>query len=83
VSRSYALEYGEATLEVAVGLLDGRQVLLLDDVLATGGTLRAAADLIADAGGTVTGLAVIVELDALGGREQLRDLGTLHALLRL
>jgi adenine phosphoribosyltransferase len=81
--RSYQLEYGSADIEIPVGLVAGRRVLLVDDVLATGGTLRAAADLIADAGGTVTGLAVIVELDALGGREQLRDLGTLHALLRL
>jgi adenine phosphoribosyltransferase len=68
VTRSYALEYGEATLEVPVGLLDGRRVLLVDDVLATGGTLRAAADLLVEAGATVVATAVLLELGFLGGR---------------
>lgn len=81
VRRSYQLEYGAAEIEVPVGILDGRRVLLVDDVLATGGTLRAAAELLADAGATVTGLAVIVELADLHGRDALTGLAPLTALL--
>jgi adenine phosphoribosyltransferase len=74
VRRAYALEYGEAEIEVPVGLLDGKRVLVVDDVLATGGTLRAAAELLAEAGATVTGMAVILELGFLDGRAALGDL---------
>lgn len=81
--RSYALEYGSAEIEVPMGILDGTRVLLVDDVLATGGTLRAAAQLLADAGGTVTALGVIVELGFLAGRAALAGLPPLHALLTL
>jgi adenine phosphoribosyltransferase len=55
-------------------------VLLVDDVLATGGTLAAAADLVTRAGGTLTGLSVVVELAALAGRGRLGDLD-LHTVL--
>ena len=72
LAEGYSLEYGEATLEVQVGALPpGSRVLLLDDVLATGGTLRAAARLIERAGWTVAGVSVVLELDALRGRDQL------------
>lgn len=71
VRRGYELEYGTAEIEVPVGVLTGKRVLLVDDVLATGGTLRAAAELIDDAGGTVVATAVIVELGFLGGRSAL------------
>jgi adenine phosphoribosyltransferase len=81
--RSYELEYGSADIEIPVGLVAGRRVLLIDDVLATGGTLRAAAELLTDAGAIVAALAVIVELDALGGRKLLTGFGSLHSLLRL
>lgn len=67
-SVSYALEYGTATIEAHDDGLVGARVLLVDDVLATGGTLRAAHELIATLGGTVVGTAVLMELDALGGR---------------
>lgn len=63
----YALEYGVATIE-ASGDLTGRRVLLVDDVLATGGTLRAALRLVEQLGGTVAGVAVVLELADLGGR---------------
>lgn len=66
-SVDYALEYGTATIEAA-GDLSGRRVLLVDDVLATGGTLRAAVRLVEQLGGTVAGIAVILELGSLGGR---------------
>jgi adenine phosphoribosyltransferase len=79
--RSYDLEYGSAEIEVPVGVLDGKRVLLVDDVLATGGTLRAAAELLTDAGATVVGMAVIVELGFLGGRAALQGLPALRALL--
>ena len=66
VRRCYDLEYGSAEIEVPVGVLDGKRVLLVDDVLATGGTLRAAADLLAEAGAHGRRrMAVIVELGFL------------------
>ena len=67
---SYALEYGEATLEVHRDALEpGERVLLVDDVLATGGTARATADLVEKCGAEVHGIAVLMELGFLPGRE--------------
>ncbi|GAB2462632.1 purine phosphoribosyltransferase family protein [Jatrophihabitans fulvus] len=83
VRRAYELEYGNAEIEVPTGLLDGRRVLLVDDVLATGGTLRAAADLLGDAGAEVIATAVVVELGFLNGRTALVDGAAVHALLTL
>ena len=75
-SRSYTLEYGTATLEIpAAGIaLTGRRVAIVDDVLATGGTVAAARDLLADAGAEVTEAAVVLELAAMGARERLSPL---------
>ncbi len=81
--KSYDLEYGSAEIEVPTGVLDGARVLLVDDVLATGGTLRAAAQLLAEAGARVTGMAVVVELADLGGRALLDGGPPLDALLRV
>ncbi|MEU1971816.1 adenine phosphoribosyltransferase [Microbacterium sp. NPDC019599] len=72
-SVSYALEYGTATIEAHDDLHEGARVLLVDDVLATGGTLIAAHELVAALGGTVVGTAVLMELDALGGRDAVGD----------
>ena len=83
LARSYDLEYGSAEIEVPLGVLDGKRVLLVDDVLATGGTLCAAAGLLADAGATVTAMAVIVELGFLGGRARLGDALPLLSLLTI
>ncbi|MGO1320174.1 MAG: adenine phosphoribosyltransferase [Galactobacter sp.] len=70
--REYALEYGTASLEVHQDAIEpGARVLLVDDVLATGGTMDAAASLVEEAGGVVAGLAVILELEGLNGRENL------------
>ena len=75
-SRTYTLEYGTATLEIpAAGIeLAGRRVAVVDDVLATGGTLAAARDLLATAGADVTEAAVVMELAGLGGRDRLAPL---------
>lgn len=68
----YQLEYGRDVLQIhSDALAPGRRVLLLDDVLATGGTIRACQDLIAKAGALVAACAFVVELDFLKGREQL------------
>jgi adenine phosphoribosyltransferase len=78
---SYALEYGEATLEVhRDGIGPGERVLLVDDVLATGGTVAATRELVESCGGTVVGVAVLMELSFLPGRETIGDL-PLHTLL--
>ena len=67
--QSYALEYGEATLEIHTdAFADGERVLVIDDVLATGGTIEATAQLVAVAGATVSAVAVLIELSALPWR---------------
>jgi len=80
-SRTYALEYGTATLEIPVDAIDltACRVAIVDDVLATGGTVAAARDLVATAGAEVTTAAVIMELTALGGRDLLAPL-PVHSL---
>jgi len=72
VRQSYALEYGSDLIEMhADAIAPGQRVLIVDDVLATGGTAQAAADLVASVGGTVAGFAFLVELGFLGGRPRL------------
>jgi adenine phosphoribosyltransferase len=72
ISVEYTLEYGANVLEMhADGVTSGTRVLIIDDLLATGGTCRAAIDLIERAGGVVVGAAFLVELDFLNGRQQL------------
>jgi adenine phosphoribosyltransferase len=80
VSREYDLEYGTATLEIHRDAVQpGERVLIVDDVLATGGTARATASLVEQIGGKVYGIACLIELGFLKGREQLagHDLFTL------
>ena len=68
-SHKYDLEYGSAELHMHTdGVVPGARVLLVDDVLATGGTMAAACKLIEKAGGTVAGCAFLIELGFLGGR---------------
>jgi adenine phosphoribosyltransferase len=72
VSAEYVLEYGVDALEMhADALADGTRVLLHDDLLATGGTARALAELVEGAGAVIAGCAFLVELAFLGGREKL------------
>src|SRR5690349_4860879 len=74
-AQEYDLEYGTATIEVLTdAFAPGERVLVIDDVLATGGTARATADLVQRAGAQVTGLAVLLELSFLNGRAKLADL---------
>jgi adenine phosphoribosyltransferase len=80
IGQEYVLEYGAATVEVPEGVLTNRRVFLVDDVLATGGTLAASADLIDRAGGQLVGMAVLLELGFLNGRNRLPHPG-LRALL--
>jgi adenine phosphoribosyltransferase len=72
-SLKYELEYGSAELQMHVdGIHNGSRVLLVDDLLATGGTMEAAAKLIEQAGGTVAGFCFLVELMFLNGRDRLK-----------
>jgi adenine phosphoribosyltransferase len=81
LAASYELEYGEATLEVHEdAFIGGQRVLVVDDVLATGGTAGAALDLVEQAGGTIAGFTVLMELGFLKGRERLSP-RVVHALL--
>lgn len=72
ISAKYALEYGFDALELhADAISDGARVLIHDDLLATGGTAKAKIDLVEQLGGTVAGLAFVIELEFLNGREKL------------
>jgi adenine phosphoribosyltransferase len=74
-SASFTLEYGEETVEVHTDAFEpGARVLIVDDVLATGGTLEATAALITAVGATVSAVAVLIELGFLGGRDKLGTL---------
>jgi adenine phosphoribosyltransferase len=80
MAADYALEYGTATLELHTDALrPGQRVLIVDDVLATGGTLGAAIALVEQAGAVVTAVSVVIELVALGGRQRIAP-HTVHSL---
>jgi adenine phosphoribosyltransferase len=81
VAATYALEYGNDTLEVhADSIAAGQRVIVLDDVLATGGTAKAKIDLVEQLGGTVAGALFVIELGFLGGRGRLAGYDV-HALI--
>ena len=76
VSADYALEYGTATIEIhADACVPGDRVLIVDDLIATGGTLLAAASLFRSVGGEVSGVAAVIDLPELGGSAKLRAAG--------
>lgn len=80
--EDYALEYGTDGLEIHQDALKpGQRVLIVDDVLATGGTARAASTLVRRIGGALVGLSFLIELDFLKGRDKLAE-DTVHAVLR-
>lgn len=74
VSREYDLEYGTATIEMHKDAIKpGQKVVLIDDLIATGGTIEAAAKLVEDLGGEVVKIVFLMELAGLNGREKLKD----------
>ncbi|MGP1355898.1 adenine phosphoribosyltransferase, partial [Roseicyclus sp.] len=82
IEQDYALEYGRATVEMHDDAVQaGQKVLLVDDLLATGGTAEAGIRLIERLGGEVVGCAFVVDLPDLGGRRKLEDMGmAVHAI---
>ena len=74
IRQPYDLEYGSDALEIHQDAIEqGQRVLIVDDLLATGGTARAAIDLVKKTGGEIAGLAILVELQSLNGRARLED----------
>jgi adenine phosphoribosyltransferase len=83
VRQTYDLEYGTDCLEIHQdGLAKGQRVLIVDDLLATGGTARATADLVKGLGAEVHALAFLIELVGLNGRARLGASETVHAVLQ-
>jgi adenine phosphoribosyltransferase len=81
VSMTYELEYGSDTLEMhADAVIEGQRVLIVDDLLATGGTMNACVDLVRKLGGEVVGVAVLIELEGLNGRDRV-DVPDIHSVL--
>ncbi|MGK0186614.1 MAG: adenine phosphoribosyltransferase [Verrucomicrobiales bacterium] len=81
--REYALEYGEETIQVHQdAIAPGENVLLVDDLLATGGTAAAAAELIEKLGGNLVGFAFLIELEFLKGRNNLKSTSPVHSILK-
>jgi len=79
--RKYDLEYGSNSLAIHKDALEsGERVLIVDDLLATGGTMAATVHLVKELGGVVVGIAVLIELRELGGREKLKDQHVLSLL---
>ncbi|HWB53327.1 MAG TPA: adenine phosphoribosyltransferase [Tepidisphaeraceae bacterium] len=82
VSMTYDLEYGKDTLEMhADAIVKGQRVLIVDDVLATGGTMKACCDLVEKLGGKIAGVAVLIELTSLHGRDKLTN-HELHSVIQ-
>ena len=74
VEKTYDLEYGTATIEMHKdSIVPGQKVLIVDDLMATGGTTEAMIDLIESLGGVVVGIVVMIELAGLNGRERLKN----------
>lgn len=80
-SVDYSLEYGNASLEAHIDAIDkGDRILLIDDLLATGGTAKASCQLVEQLGGEVIACAFVIELTMLSGREELNDY-SIHSLI--
>jgi adenine phosphoribosyltransferase len=80
-TESYELEYGSDTLEIHVDAAPGKRVLMVDDLLATGGTMAAALKLVRKVGGTPVACAFVIELAFLAGRKKLGEVPA-HALVQ-
>jgi len=82
VSMTYDLEYGTDTLEMhSDAIQPGQRVLIVDDVLATGGTMKACVDLVRQLGGEIAGVAVMIELEFLKGKDKIAPIEA-HSVLR-
>ena len=82
MSKTYDLEYGKDTLEMhADAIVKGQRVLIVDDVLATGGTMKACCELVQHLGGEIVGIAVLTELLGLAGRAKVAPL-KVHSVLK-
>lgn len=82
-SQEYALEYGTDKIEIHKDALpEGANVLIVDDLLATGGTAEAACKLVKKTGANLVGIAFLIELEALQGREKLKDCGNVVSMLK-
>lgn len=83
ISESYGLEYGTDTIEIHSDAIEqGANVLIVDDLLATGGTAVAACNLVKKCGGNLVGVAFLIELNDLNGREKLHDCGKVISMLQ-
>lgn len=83
ISETYELEYGSDTVEIHSDAVSaGQRVLMVDDLLATGGTMAAALNLVRRIGGEITACAFVIELGFLGGREKLGDV-EIHSLMNV
>lgn len=83
IKESYDLEYGSDAIEIHADAIEkGANVLVVDDLLATGGTAKAAANLIKKAGGNLVGVAFLIELTALKGKEKLENCGKIISMLQ-
>lgn len=83
LSKTYDLEYGSATLEIHRDAIQrGQRVLIVDDLLATGGTTKAVCEMVEELGGNIVGVGFVIELEALKGREKLAP-HRVYSLVRL
>lgn len=83
IKESYDLEYGSDSIEIHADAIEkGANVLVVDDLLATGGTAQAACKLVKKAGGNLVGAAFLIELGALNGRDKLTDCGKVVSMLK-
>ena len=83
ISESYGLEYGTDTIEIHKDAIEpGANVLIVDDLLATGGTAKAACNLVKKCGGNLIGAAFLIELKDLSGRAKLNDCGKIVSMLQ-
>lgn len=83
IKESYDLEYGSDSIEIHADAIEkGANVLVVDDLLATGGTAQAACNLVRKAGGNLVGAAFLIELEALNGREKLNNCGKVISMLK-
>ena len=83
IKERYDLEYGSDSIEIHADAIEkGANVLVVDDLLATGGTAQAACKLVKKAGGNLVGAAFLIELEALNGRDKLTDCGKVVSMLK-